>query len=648
MKKSIALLLLSLITGCFGFSQNPQLDKIRQDLANASSDTSRVLLLAKMCNTYKFDRPDSALYYGYNALMLAKKIKFPKGEVQSINLIAITELTLGNITKALHLLLNGSKIAEENNLVYEKSLTKLGMGFYYSNIKDYSKALSLIKESYMFFDSIGDIAFSSMSLNSIGEIFLLMNQPDSAFKYCKQAYDKSIQIEGNWATTYILLNLGKLYDRKGNTDLALSYFRKSLSKASNINEFYSSSMAIAQLYKQSGLPDSSVFYAKKSLNIALDNGFYQNIIKASLLLSDIYETKDIQQAFQYSRQAIIFKDSLTNLQRNASKESFEEFDRHERQQEIDAAKIDFQNRLRINALSGITFTLLVIAFFLYRNNRLKQKAKQNIELAYNQLKSTQAQLIQSEKMASFGELTAGIAHEIQNPLNFVNNFSEVSNELIDEMKEEQAAGNWQLATEIADDIKQNLEKINHHGKRAADIVKGMLQHSRTSSGQKEPTDINALADEYLRLAYHGLRAKDKSFNADFKTDFDPTLPKINVIPQDIGRVLLNLINNAFYAVTEQSKLFQSSELWKSYQPLVAVSTINLGDKIQISVKDNGPGIPAHIVDKIFQPFFTTKPTGQGTGLGLSLSYDIIKAHGGVLKVETKEGEETEFILILSI
>jgi signal transduction histidine kinase len=211
-----------------------------------------------------------------------------------------------------------------------------------------------------------------------------------------------------------------------------------------------------------------------------------------------------------------------------------------------------------------------------------------------------------------------------------------------------AIGNSQLANEIADDIKANEQKINSHGKRAADIVKGMLQHSRTSTGQKEPTDINALADEYLRLAYHGLRAKDKSFNAEFKTDFDPTLPKINVIPQDIGRVLLNLINNAFYAVTEQSKLFQSSELWKSYQPLVSVSTIKLDDRIQISVKDNGPGIPPEIKNKIFQPFFTTKPTGQGTGLGLSLSYDIVKAHGGELKVETKEGEGTEFIIQLPI
>jgi signal transduction histidine kinase len=287
-------------------------------------------------------------------------------------------------------------------------------------------------------------------------------------------------------------------------------------------------------------------------------------------------------------------------------------------------------------------------------------ARQRAEEALAELQVTQKQLIQSEKMASLGELTAGIAHEIQNPLNFVNNFSEVSNELIDEMNDELDKGDIDEAKAIASDIKQNLEKINHHGKRADAIVKGMLQHSRTSSGQKEPTDINALADEYLRLSYHGLRAKDKSFNADYKTDLDPNLPKINVIPQDIGRVLLNLINNAFYAVqmrveTRHALSLQQPTPQPDYSPTVTVSTKLIippsggkGAFVLISVRDNGPGIPSSIVDKIFQPFFTTKPTGKGTGLGLSLSYDIVKAHGGELKVETKEGEGSEFILTLPV
>ncbi len=266
-----------------------------------------------------------------------------------------------------------------------------------------------------------------------------------------------------------------------------------------------------------------------------------------------------------------------------------------------------------------------------------------IEKAYHELKTTQTQLIQSEKMASLGELTAGIAHEIQNPLNFVNNFSEVNAELIDELKTELATGNQQQAIEIADNIKENEQKINHHGKRADAIVKSMLQHSRSSSSQKEPTDINALADEYLRLSYHGLRARDKSFNATMKTDFDESIGKINIVPQDIGRVLLNLFTNAFYEATEKHK--QRSE---EYEPTISVSTKKINSKVEIKVSDNGNGIPQKVLDKIFQPFFTTKPTGQGTGLGLSLSYDIIKAHGGEIEVVTKESEGSEFIIQLPV
>jgi signal transduction histidine kinase/ligand-binding sensor domain-containing protein len=273
-----------------------------------------------------------------------------------------------------------------------------------------------------------------------------------------------------------------------------------------------------------------------------------------------------------------------------------------------------------------------------RTNELKGE-KEKVETTLAELKSTQSQLIQSEKMASLGELTAGIAHEIQNPLNFVNNFSEINAELIDEMGKEIDKGNLMDVKTIAMDIKENEQKIVHHGKRADAIVKGMLQHSRASTGQKEHTDINALADEYLRLSYHGLRAKDKSFNATLQTDFDPTIGKTNIIPQDIGRVLLNLYNNAFYAVQEKKK-----KLPEGYEPIVSIRTRKMADKIEIGVRDNGNGIPQKVIDKIFLPFFTTKPTGQGTGLGLSMSYDIVKAHGGEIRVDTREGEFTEFVV----
>jgi signal transduction histidine kinase len=299
----------------------------------------------------------------------------------------------------------------------------------------------------------------------------------------------------------------------------------------------------------------------------------------------------------------------------------------------------------------VLFVAALWAFIAYRSNALKKQNKileekvtdrtQQLNKSLEELKSAQAQLIQQEKMASLGELTAGIAHEIQNPLNFVNNFSEVNKEMIAEMKEEINKGNYDEVKSIADDIEENEKKINHHGKRADAIVKGMLQHSRKSTGVKEPTDINALCDEYIRLSFHGLRAKDKSFHADFKTDFDKSIGKIEIVSQDIGRVLLNLFNNAFYAVDEKRKTAA-----ENYKPTVSVQTKKINDKIEIIVNDNGNGIPQNIIDKIFQPFFTTKPTGEGTGLGLSLSYDIIKSNDGEIKVETKEGEGSMFTIIL--
>jgi signal transduction histidine kinase len=322
-----------------------------------------------------------------------------------------------------------------------------------------------------------------------------------------------------------------------------------------------------------------------------------------------------------------------------------------------------QKNILLKSVKDANRELDVISFKLDRTERIKrttstlleetiqelelkrkavEEAKESLEKSLEELKATQQQLIQSEKMASLGELTAGIAHEIQNPLNFVNNFSEVSNELIDEMNEALNKGNIEEVKAIAVDVKQNLEKINHHGKRADAIVKGMLQHSRTSSGQKELTDINALCDEYLRLAYHGLRAKDKSFNASFTSEFDKNIGSINIVPQDIGRVILNLINNAFYAVNEKKKTAID------YTPVVSIKTVRKENTVFISVADNGKGIPSAIREKIFQPFFTTKPTGVGTGLGLSLSYDIIKAHGGELKVQSTEGHGTTFTIQLPV
>ena len=438
----------------------------------------------------------------------------------------------------------------------------------------------------------------------------------------------------------------------------LMKFQKLEGKESAIKNYYYLNL-LSYYYSKRKEYDSLISISLKKLAIGERENNMLKQIGEYWKLSEAYQAKkDFRNALKYFIKAYNMENDVENLgnkdevslmQMQKQQEMMESaFNEQKKAQEAERKRIQLQNRVRLYSLLGGILILIVVAGLLWRNNRQKQKAKTEIEKAYADLKSTQQQLIQSEKMASLGELTAGIAHEIQNPLNFVNNFSDVNKELLTEMKDEIKKGNIDEVNTIAEDVIANEEKINHHGKRADAIVKNMLQHSRSSSGKKEPTDINALADEYLRLAYHGLRAKDKSFNATMKTEFDNSIGKINIIPQDIGRVILNLINNAFYAVDEKKK-----KSGNGYEPLVIVSTKTIkpplgGLGAEIKVKDNGNGIPQKVLDKIFQPFFTTKPTGQGTGLGLSLAYDIItKGHGGEIKVSTKENEGTEFTIVLS-
>ena len=383
-------------------------------------------------------------------------------------------------------------------------------------------------------------------------------------------------------------------------------------------------------------------YAKNGLKYGQLASYKKGILFSSNILAELYDTKDPTEALRYYKIASTAKDSLFGAGNIKTIQTLVAED-EAKQKEIEGAKVAYENQMKQYGLLVGLGAFSVIAVILYRSNRQKQKTNKVLESTLANLKSTQSQLIQSEKMASLGELTAGIAHEIQNPLNFVNNFSEVNKELLTEMDEGIEKGNFSEVKSIVKNIISNEEKIRHHGKRADAIVRGMLQHSRSSSGVKEPTDINALCDEYLRLSYHGLRAKDNEFNTTLNTDYDKTIGTLNIIPQDIGRVILNLINNAFYAVKEKK-----AQLEDGYVPTISVSTKRSGDNVLISIKDNGNGIPQNILDKIFQPFFTTKPTGQGTGLGLSLSYDIVKTHGGEIKVETKQSEGTRFIIHLPL
>jgi len=413
-------------------------------------------------------------------------------------------------------------------------------------------------------------------------------------------------------------------------------------------------------------PQGAIQLLREEINELKHVNTIMALIRDLKLLAAAYSaTGRDSEGLKTMQELLDVKEKLEEEEANTKSISFD-IEKKMQDNDIKIAVLNSQNKSNKKAkyyLYGITALLglfaVTLGFLIF--NKQRSNARLTIKndettRALEQLKQTQSQLVQSEKMASLGELTAGIAHEIQNPLNFVNNFSEVNKELLAEMNEEIQKGNYSDVKAIAKDITDNEDKINYHGKRADAIVKGMLQHSRSSSGQKEPTDINALADEYLRLAYHGLRAKDKSFNAAMKTDYDPAIGNIPIIPQDIGRVILNLITNAFYAVDEKKRgphLRQLAE-GENYEPVVTVTTKRLGapsgngGKVEISVKDNGNGIPYKVLDKIFQPFFTTKPTGQGTGLGLSLSYDIVKAHGGELKVETREGEGTTFSILLPV
>ena len=641
-----------------------QADSFRIVLQHTQNDTTRMYLSRGLGLYYQEVQRDSSLYFFQQQLLLAKQLKSKLWEAEAYQQIGLALTNLGNYPASLQAILTAQNIAEDPKSekdiwdisvfsedqnphtarlnVLSNTYDRLGILFGFT--KDTKKALLNFFEAREIAEGIHDkVLFSRISM-VIGSVYIDLNQLDSAMIYESEALQYSNESGYNKYKGFILYLTGNIYFQKKQYDSAKKYYDASIQinrEQQNLFFLGNAYIFLARLLLTTGNTDSSFYYTKKSIEIYREISSPEGMLNAYSIFSAIYKLKkNIDSAYFYQGLAMAAKDSLNNAEKIKLFQNIG-FDQQFKVQELEKEKIENQNRIRTYTLLSGLAAIMLIAIILYRNNQQKQKANKLLESTLANLKSTQSQLIQSEKMASLGELTAGIAHEIQNPLNFVNNFSEVNTELIDELKAELATGNQQEAIEIANDIKENEEKINHHGKRADAIVKGMLQHSRSSTGVKEPTDINALADEYLRLAYHGLRAKDKSFNATMKTDYDESIGNINIIPQDIGRVILNLITNAFYVVDERKK-----QIGDGYEPTVSVSTKKEGDKIFVSVNDNGNGIPQKVLDKIFQPFFTTKPTGQGTGLGLSLSYDIVKAHGGELKVETKEGEGSEFIILL--
>jgi two-component system NtrC family sensor kinase len=621
-------------------------------------DSSRVLQLISDHFMDAWDDPELTLIYADSAIALSKKINYPRGEAIGYYMKGNCYHVKGDFAKSLFCYQQEMDIYKELKDEHGQADASYSLGDMYFELGDYKQALHYIYLYNAYINSLPDSIYNYItntweskklvllySDKALSQIHLAANSFDSALFYGLRALKVDRELKLSWSGLPVLL--GNIYEKMNRDSEALVTYnivttRNSLVDETDIN------IGRATVFKKLNEIDSCRYYAKLALDTAQIRHYTKQVMRASELLAFAYEQSNSKESIKYFKIANAVKDSLYGKEKINQSNSFL-LNNQLRQRDAEAAEIKYNNQKKIFLLLAVSVIFLVAGILLLRNiqhkkrsNILLQFEKEKVEKTLNELQSTQAQLIQSEKMASLGELTAGIAHEIQNPLNFVNNFSEVNKEMIAEMKEEIHKGNYDEAKLIANDLEENEEKINHHGKRADAIVKGMLQHSKTSSGQKELTDINKLADEYLRLSYHGIRAKDKEFNATMKTDFDESIGNINIIPQDIGRLLLNLYNNAFYAVNERKK--QQAE---NYEPTVSIKTKKLDGKIEISVKDNGNGIPQKVVDKIFQPFFTTKPTGQGTGLGLSLSYDIVKAHGGEIKVESKEGEGSTFIIQLN-
>ena len=646
-------------------SQKRELDSLHLVLKKTDNDTIKMTTLKNMVPYYVESNRDSTMTLAEYGINIAKRIRQPLWVAEFLMLKAYLMQKDANF--ALSLTLCNEALAIANDKKNEKDAfipvddefadnasnfrraIALGvfhqLGNIYLIVGDKEKAIEYFKKEIQVALEMNTKSFDITSNSAIGSIFFEMDQLDSAFIYSKRALE-NINLYHRWVMYegIILKNIGDIYFKKGLLDSAKYYFQTAIAvnrKQNNVAGEIESNNSLARLYENQKQPDSMLYYASAALHLASQLKSEKTIAISSEQVALAWKMLgNNDTALTYF---IISKKVGDSLQKNIN-DKLLQFQNQNFQDQVrleNEAKqsVAVKNKIRTTALLVGLGLLSILAVVFYRNNRQKQKANNVLEKTLTNLKSTQSQLIQSEKMASLGELTAGIAHEIQNPLNFVNNFSEVNTELIDELSQEVDKGNLEEVKALAKDIKENEEKINHHGKRADAIVKGMLQHSRSSLGVKEPTDINALCDEYLRLSYHGLRAKDKSFNATIKTDFDPSIGNINIIPQDIGRVILNLLTNAFYVVDEKKKAGVDG-----YEPTVSISTKKINGKVEIKVSDNGNGIPQKVIDKIFQPFFTTKPTGQGTGLGLSLSYDIVKAHGGEIKVATKEGEGSFFII----
>jgi len=663
----------------YSLMQKMPYDSLITLLHHATNDTLRMDAFRRLGFYYAQINRDSSLYYGEQQLRLARKLKQKYWESIALKHIGYTYYKMEYYPTALKFLLQAKEIAEdpkiENNIwglfdnenpqearLIHLSSTLNHLAVIYGVTGNIAKQLSILKQ--VFNDSKNfhyNIGLSVATMN-IGKVYFRMNKLDSALFYAQKGMYYA-DISGY--TKYkggILSLIGEIFTKKGQYSSAKSAYQQSIQVSLEQRNFQSLGDAyinLANLYRNNKQIDSSIFYTRKSLKNAQALHSPSSIVSAYLSFYLNYKVKrNIDSSFFYLDKATILNDRLVKVEKEKLKQVFAiSLDEQVRLNELEKENLLNDEKTKLYAMGAGLFFLLVISLILYRsyqqkrlaNNLLHQKNDQ-VGRALTQLKTTQNQLIQKEKLASLGELTAGIAHEIQNPLNFVNNFAEVSVELAEELHQSVEENDLALTQSLSDDLRQNMQQIAHNGQRASNIVRAMLEHAQASTGERQAIQLNTLAEEYLRLAYHGFRAKDSLFTATLHTDFQADLPPLEGVVQDLSRVLLNLYNNAFYALRQ--RLVQEgngSQTSVVYEPTLWVSTRLVAGQVELRVKDNGMGIPANIRDKVFQPFFTTKPTGQGTGLGLSLSYDIItKGHGGEMYLESQEGQGTEFIIRLPL
>ncbi|GAB2853287.1 hypothetical protein GCM10027044_11030 [Hymenobacter ruber] len=626
-------------------SPGAAVDSLRHLLTLPQTDFDRVTLLCQISDQLWTQRTDSAAVYANKALALARRIHYQQGEGAALNRLGAA-LRESNLARSLEVFQQSLRIAEttHDQGLIAQNLRSIGIIYVY--LRDKRQGLSYYFRALKIGEQLHDEHRTVIELSNIGLAYDLFDQIDSSRIFQERAYALARRL--HTPTNYILYGLGNVARKSGQVAQARSFYHQSIAESKKVHHLRSLNFAyvgLAQLYQQIGQADSSIYYARLGCQAAQTNGFLRGVLNASTLLTqDFRQRGRPDSALKYQSLMLVMKDTLFGQEKVMRLQSLN-YREQQRMQEVAASQAALRARYRTAGLVAGLVGLLVLAVILARHGGQQKRARMALEQSLAELKTAQDQLVQREKMAFLGELTAGIAHELQNPLNFVKNFAEVSTELVDEINgdPQNPARDTTLEREILDGLKQNLKQISQHGQRATSIIKGMLEHSRTGTSQRLPTDLNALIEESLRLAYQGLRTKEKNFTAELITQLDPALPPVSVVPQDLSRVLINLFTNAFHAVQQRQR--QHDGAGGEYQPALTVSSRVVAGQVEISIRDNGTGMSEKVRAKVFQPFFTTKPVGEGTGLGLSMSHEIVtKGHGGTLAVQSREGEGTEFII----